>query len=555
MEVHGRNARQPRRLGVELASVASGVLATQGILAALLAQLRGGECHRVSTSTLQAGLFTATHYLARATADDDWTPPCPGVESPPPFVTADGHRFELESLSPQTWKRFWRGVGVEGPEVDDAWEPFLMRYIAATCALPATLHEAIGRTDWARVHAAADDAGCTVQRLRRSWEVVTDLRSGPLSRQRSPDGGLIGPPWLIEPLAEATATNGRHTAVAAPGLPLRGIRVVEATRRLQGPVAALVLSLLGAEVIRIEPPGGDPFRLMPPFAGDVSASFRAFNRGKDVREVDLHDPQGQQQVAELVADADVFVHNWGPGKAEARGLDAARLGARNPWLVYAQASGWSGLLGADPPLGTDYVIQAYTGLGDPLTPAHQPPAPSLFTLTDMMGALTVSEGILAALVLRERTHQGYRVEGSLLSGGLALQAHTLEALAEHERSSDDAAAAATRPSWGPLDQPVPTDDGYLLVGGEGGAPREPLERACDVSPHGRTRAGLAESVADRLRHRSTHHWTQALSAAGIAHVEVCADPSALPQDPAIAAYLDRLDGCWTAAPPWTFLGQ
>jgi crotonobetainyl-CoA:carnitine CoA-transferase CaiB-like acyl-CoA transferase len=552
MEVHGRNAREPRRLGVELASVASGVVATQGILAALLAQLRGGECRRVSTSTLQAGLFTATHYLARATAEDEWTVPSPGPESRPPFVTADGHRFELESLSPQTWKRFWRGLGVEGPEVDDAWEPFLMRYIAATCALPATLHEAAGRTEWARIQAAADDAGCTVQRVRHSSEVVADLRSGPLSGQQPLDGGLIGAPWLVDPLAATTGAGGRQTSVPATGLPLRGIRVVEATRRLQGPVAALVLCLLGAEVIRIEPPGGDPFRLMPPFAGEMSASFRAFNRGKTVREIDLQDPEGQQQAADLVADADVFLHNWGPGKAEARGLDAARLAARNPWLVYARASGWSGLLGADPPLGTDYVIQAYTGLGEPLAPAHEPPAPSLFTLTDMMGALTVSEGILAALVLRERTNQGYRVEGSLLSGGLALQAHTLEALAEHEHLGDEAAAAWTRPSWGPLDQPVPTSDGYLLVDGGQGAPLERLAQACDVSPDGRSREGLAKSIADRLRHRSTHHWTQTLSAAGVAHVEVCTDLGTLPQDPAIGMYLERLNGCWTAGPPWTF---
>ncbi|MGH3622931.1 MAG: CoA transferase, partial [Sciscionella sp.] len=211
--------------------------------------------------------------------------------------------------------------------------------------------------------------------------------------------------------------GGRRAGMVPPrgNLPLDGLVVVEATNRVQGPLAGHVLGLLGARVLRIEPPGGDPARGMPPMAGACSARFLALNRGKEAVQVDLKSPAGRRQVCELVGGADVFLHNWAPGRAAELALDAGHLAAVRPGLVYAAASGWGDEFGARPPLGTDFLVQAYSGLAGLVRPAGEPAAPSLMTLTDVLGGMVCAQGVLAALVAVLSTGYGQRVDSSLLS--------------------------------------------------------------------------------------------------------------------------------------------
>lgn len=114
-------------------------------------------------------------------------------------------------------------------------------------------------------------------------------------------------------------------------------------------MAGHVLKLLGADVVRVEPPGGDPMRGIPPMAGTTSARFSALNAGKTVTEIDFTTVTGRQAIRELVSEADVFLHNWAPGKAARLGLDADDLRPARPGLVYAWASGWGDALGPEPP--------------------------------------------------------------------------------------------------------------------------------------------------------------------------------------------------------------
>jgi crotonobetainyl-CoA:carnitine CoA-transferase CaiB-like acyl-CoA transferase len=176
---------------------------------------------------------------------------------------------------------------------------------------------------------------------------------------------------------------------------------------VQGPLAGHALRLLGATVTRVEPPGGDPLRGVPPMAGECSARYRALNRGKHVAELDLGTSAGRRELRHLVAGADVFVHNWAPGRAERWELDAPQLAAANPRLVYAWASGWGDALGRRPPIGTDYLVQAYSGLAWS--------APSLMTVTDVLGGLVCAQGVVAGLLAAARTGRGQRVDSSLLS--------------------------------------------------------------------------------------------------------------------------------------------
>ncbi|MGH3250708.1 MAG: CoA transferase, partial [Trebonia sp.] len=235
------------------------------------------------------------------------------------------------------------------------------------------------------------------------------------------------PPWSISPAPGPAAPPAARPAPLpvrpAPGsaeLPLGGLVAVESTSRVQGPLAGRVLAMLGARVIRVEPPGGDPMRGVPPVDGGCSARFRALNRGKETTEIDIKSPAGRGRLLRLVADADVFVHNWAPGRAARLGLDAGHLLRVNPRLIYARASGWGDELGPAPPLGTDFMVQAYSGLGAVVRPPGEPFAPSLMTLTDVLGGLICAQGTLAGLLARGRTGAGQRVRSSLLSAAQVL---------------------------------------------------------------------------------------------------------------------------------------
>ncbi len=226
--------------------------------------------------------------------------------------------------------------------------------------------------------------------------------------------------------------------------------MLEAGRRIQAPLAAHLLGLLGADVIRIEPPGGDPLRGMPPACSGVSARWLALNRGKQAAEVDIKAPAGRRLLREMAAEADVFLHNWAPGKAAELGLDADDFASVNPALVYAYTSGWAGRL-SDAPMGTDFMVQARTGVGEAVRPDGETPAPSLMTLLDVLGGLLGTEAVLAGLLLRERTGHGVRVGSSLLGAADTLTTPFLGRAARGE--------GPRRPAG--FRRPLPTADGWV----------------------------------------------------------------------------------------------
>ncbi|AHH95192.1 CoA transferase [Kutzneria albida] len=391
MHVHGRRYGQPTRLALDYATLVAEELLDQGVLAAKIARIRGNPLDSVSTSVAQAALLVISQYLAAATAGDDR--PEPLLPGGPPFVSSDGVRFEIESLDPFVWQCFWSVLCAEPIAVRDGWQSFLHRFATATCPLPGKLVDLVGELPFACLREVAAHTGMSIVRVL----------------SRSPTGI---PAYRLTPLP-GTATLPAASATA----PLAGITVLEVTRRLQGPLAGHLLTLLGAKVIRIEPPGGDLLRGAPPISGDCSARFLAVNRGKQVLRIDLNTAQGRSEVLELAAGADVFLHNWAPGKAEQRALDAGDLARVSPGIVYAWASGWGQEFGADPPLGTDYLVQAHSGLAAR--------TPSLMTVVDIFGGLVCAHGVLDALLHKALTGEGSRVDSSLLSAAVRLSSGPL----------------------------------------------------------------------------------------------------------------------------------
>ncbi|WP_212615946.1 CoA transferase [Streptomyces zhaozhouensis] len=508
-QVHGRASGTPEHLAVPYAATVAGVLTALGVHAALLARRRGLALRRVTTSVAQGALLSLTQYLAAATAPEDPADdPAPGGAS---LVSADGVTCEIETLAPDAWREFWRRLGVEPALAGRGWAPFQQRFATGSCPLPPELRRA------ANAHPLTD--------------LAEAARAAGLSLVALPDDP--DPSGLPAPLRTACAPGrARRELPAAEGaLPLSGLQVVEVTNRVQGPLAGHLLRLLGARVLRVEPPGGDPMRGLPPLAGGVSARFAALNAGKSVAEIDLATPAGRRAVAELAAGADVFLHNWPPGRAERLGLTAADLWRVRPGLVHAAASGFGDAFGrAVPPIGTDYLAQAHGGLAAALRPAGHAPTPSLMTLTDVLGGALCAHGAVSALLRRAGAGRGARVESSLLSAA---------ALVPRPR----ARAVLT-----PLDQPLRTADGWLALPADAAADPARLARVTGVL----TRAPGA--VAERFTTRATEEWRAALAEAGVAAVPVVTELPALARDPAFRAAVAPAPPGGHARPrtPWTF---
>lgn len=539
MNLHGRDLGRPRRIGLEVASVAAGVLAAHGTLAALIGRSRGHRIAQVQTSVLEGALMFACHYVAAATTDDETSFPTPQSEPGPPFPTSDGHRVEIETLDPEAWKTFWHRLGAAGADLGRAWALFRARYYTASCSLPSGLHEATARQSLAELASIAAECRVSLTRVRHYDEVLADPGWSP----GHPVVDELGP-------ASASAPKARRGVEPALGseLPLAGIRVVETTTRMQGPLAGLLLQMLGATVTKVEPPGGDFGRIVPPSAGGTGSFFLCLNRGKTFLEIDLSTPSGRRDLADLAAESDVFLHNWRPGKAAQWGMEADDLARVNPALVYTEASGWGGLEKPARLLGTDFLVQAYAGTSDGLSPEGEAARPSRFLLADCMGALNTCEGMLRGLYQREQTGRGARVGTSLFAGAMSLQAHVLEAMADgHEDRRRHG-----RPRWGPLDRPIDTTDGVLVVSADGDGLAK-LGRMCGVSPG----PGAAQAVAERLAAGSASEWEAPLLEAGIpsAVIDPDDDMAALPADPRLGDLFEPLAGT-SVVPrsPWSFTG-
>ncbi|MEV6039513.1 CoA transferase [Nonomuraea sp. NPDC052116] len=203
-----------------------------------------------------------------------------------------------------------------------------------------------------------------------------------------------------------------------PEGPLSGLLVADFSRVLAGPYATMLLADLGADVVKVESPGGDDTRSWtPPARGEVSTYYLGVNRGKRSIALDLRDPGDAEAARELARRADVLVENFRPGGLAKYGLDFPAVRALNPGVVYASISGFGAGAGARVP-GYDLMVQAMSGLmsltGDP----GGPPYRAGISVFDVMAGNHAVIGILAALRHREATGQGQHVEVNLLSSAL-----------------------------------------------------------------------------------------------------------------------------------------
>lgn len=203
-----------------------------------------------------------------------------------------------------------------------------------------------------------------------------------------------------------------------PATPLAGLRVLDLTTVVAGPIASLTLAQQGAHIIKVEPPGGDLVRRLGFIAKDGSSStFQTLNRGKALISLDLSTEDGRAALAPLVEQSDVVMHNYRPAAARKLGLDADSLRVRHDGLIVAEVTGFGPWDPLSDVRAYDPVIQAESGL------AARPdkPEPELYPqyICDKVAGLYLCQAITSALVGRERDGAGRHVAVSMLEAALA----------------------------------------------------------------------------------------------------------------------------------------
>ena len=307
--------------------------------------------------------------------------------------------------------------------------------------------------------------------------------------------------------------------------PLAGLLVADFSRILAGPYATMLLADLGADVIKVESPGGDDTRTwQPPVRDGVSTYYLSVNRNKRSIALDLRDEGDLAAAHELARRADVFVENFRPGGLSRFGLDYDAVSAGNPGVVYASISGFgSGPKGAALP-GYDLIVQAISGLmsvtGDP----GGEPFRAGVAVFDVISGLHATIGILAALNLRHETGAGQHIEISLLASamsGLVNQtgAYVAGGVVPFRMGN-------SHPSLFPY-EPLPCADGELVITAGNDLQFRKLAEALAVPElvddprfarnEDRTanRDALRPLLVERLRTRSKQEWFRTLTAVGV----------------------------------------
>jgi len=324
---------------------------------------------------------------------------------------------------------------------------------------------------------------------------------------------------------------------------LSGVRVLDLTRYLAGPFCTMLLSDHGADVVKVEPRRGREFR--PPGVATDNYFFLSANRGKRSLTLDLVRPEGRELLLRLLPHFDVLVENFRPGVMQALGLDPAVLALQHPRLVVCGISGF----GADGPYrdrpGFDQIAQGMSGFMSLTGTPESGPTRAGIAIGDLLAGIFAAQGILLALLERERSGRGQRVHTSLLEAMVGVLSWGAGMYFE--------SGVAPGPSGQhhPLSSPYGrfrVGERWLNIAAANDAIWERLARAvgrpdwladprfADVLARVRHRAELTRELEAALAGASVEHWVELLNAAGVPAgpvldvAEVFADPQVLARE-------------------------
>jgi crotonobetainyl-CoA:carnitine CoA-transferase CaiB-like acyl-CoA transferase len=314
-------------------------------------------------------------------------------------------------------------------------------------------------------------------------------------------------------------------AAPAATLPLAGVRVLDFSKVLAGPVCTQYLSDLGADVVKVEPvEHGDDTRLWPPFEHGQGTIFLAVNRNKRSLALDLKAPDGMAVCRDLLRRADVVVESFGPGVAERLGIGYEAVRELRPDLVYCSISGY----GSRGPMahgkGYDLIAQAFTGMLSVTGEPDGPPVRSPFSPVDQGTGMNAAIGILGGLLNRSRTGRGLRVEASLFDSAVGFLGYFLQGFwqrgTEPQKPGSGHESLCPYKAFETADKPVilgVANDAlwrsFTEVAGVPELAQDP--RFAAGADRVRNRRACEDLVAGLLRQRTRAEWMARLEARGI----------------------------------------
>ncbi|MGY8526182.1 CaiB/BaiF CoA transferase family protein [Paracidovorax citrulli] len=306
---------------------------------------------------------------------------------------------------------------------------------------------------------------------------------------------------------------------------LAGLRVIDFGQFIAAPSAGQILADLGADVIKVEPPGGDASRRSGWHADSAGPMFSAYNRGKRSIVLDLRRDEDRAVALALVQRADVLLQNARPGVMEKYGLGAAALRARLPRLVYGSVSGFgdNGAAAARP--GLDIAAQAESGMMSINGDAHADPTRVGFTVVDVLAGRTLATGVLAALVRRGASGEGAHVKVSLID--VAADALSQQWAEQQQLQTPPSRCGNGQATLAPAADVIATGDGKVVVSaylqehfarlceclGQPGLAADP--RFHDNAARVANRAALRQALGEALSAFSAEQACERLNAAGV----------------------------------------
>lgn len=326
--------------------------------------------------------------------------------------------------------------------------------------------------------------------------------------------------------------------------PLTGLKVIDLSKVLAGPVCTQYLGDLGADVIKIEPcEGGDDTRSWPPIDGYDGAVFLSCNRNKRSLALDLKTGPGKKILRKLVAKSDIFVESFRTGVTQRLGIDYDSMKQIKPDLIYASISGFgrSGPLANSP--GYDVMIQAFSGIMSITGEKGGAPARSAFSPLDQTTGIHTALGILAALRHRDQTGQGQLIETSLYETALSFLSYTAQGYWTDGRVPERAGSG--HDSLCPY-QAFIASDGYILIACGNDKLWQKLCKALgfdDIASDPRYATNVARVdrfdetvrlVADEIVKKTVSEWTEILSDAGVPNSPIHNVSEALQHPQAVA---------------------
>ncbi|MET3898038.1 crotonobetainyl-CoA:carnitine CoA-transferase CaiB-like acyl-CoA transferase [Devosia sp. UYZn731] len=326
-------------------------------------------------------------------------------------------------------------------------------------------------------------------------------------------------------------SNMNGQAMSKSG-PLAGLRVLDLTIALAGPMCTQRMGEMGADIVKIEAPGGGDFSRYSTMAGITkfgdATTFVTLNRNKRSLILDLKSDAGREVLYRMVKDADVLVQNFRPRVASKLGIDYATLSAINPRLVYGSISGY----GEDGPLkdrpGQDLLLQSFAGLTMNAGRSTELPHPSPLYMVDVSASHHLTEGVLAALVARATSGRGQEIRVTMVSAIMEMQVQELTSFMSSEgpprRSASPQASIYMEPPYGiyqckdahlalaQVDLNVLSDVIEVPVLKQLKASRP---RQTDSDQLMAWRDDIYNAVATRLRENTAAHWDELLTQNGL----------------------------------------